>query len=70
MNFIEDSCRISREEIDRRNQIITDLLSLVRMDKKAADLNIEMVNINDLLGLVIKRLKPIAEETVGRADSG
>lgn len=50
------------EEIDRENQIITDLLSLVRMDKKAADLNIEMVNINDLLGLVIKRLKPIAEK--------
>lgn len=50
------------EEIDRENQIITDLLSLVRMDKKAADLNIEMVNINDLLELVIKRLKPIADK--------
>ncbi|MDD3277689.1 MAG: ATP-binding protein [Lachnospiraceae bacterium] len=48
------------EEIDRENQIITDLLSLVRMDKKASDLNIEMVNINDLLALVVKRLKPIA----------
>ena len=30
------------------------------MDKKAADLNIEAVNINELLELVLKRLKPIA----------
>ena len=28
------------EEIDRENKIITDLLSLVKMDKKAADMNI------------------------------
>ena len=48
------------EEIDRENKIITDLLSLVKLDKKAADLNIEVVNINELLELVLKRLKPIA----------
>lgn len=48
------------EEIDRENKIITDLLSLVKLDKKASDLNIEMVNINDLLELILKRLKPIA----------
>ena len=30
------------------------------MDKKASDLNIETVNINDLLELVLKRLRPIA----------
>lgn len=47
-------------EIDRENTIITDLLSLVKMDKKAADLNIQVVNINDLLELILKRLKPIA----------
>ena len=47
-------------EIDRENQIITDLLSLVKMDRKALDLNIETVNINDLIGLIVKRLKPIA----------
>ena len=35
-------------EIDRENKIITDLLSLVKMDKKASDLNIEKVNINEL----------------------
>ena len=48
------------EEIDRENQIITDLLSLVKMDKKAADLNIRSMNINDLLELILKRLRPIA----------
>ena len=56
--FMED---ISREN-DRENQIITDLLSLVKMDRKAQDLNIETVNINDLLALIIKRLKPLAEK--------
>ena len=48
------------EEIDRENKIITDLLSLVKLDKKAADLNIESININELLELILKRLKPIA----------
>lgn len=48
------------EEIDRENKIITDLLALVKMDKKAASLNIEPVNINDLLELILKRLRPIA----------
>ena len=36
-------------EIDRENKIITDLLSLVKMDKKASELNIEKVNINELM---------------------
>ena len=49
------------EEIDRENKIITDLLSLVKMDKKAADLHIENKNINELLELIIKRLTPIAD---------
>ena len=37
------------EEIDRENKIINDLLSLVKLDKKAADLHIEDKNINELL---------------------
>lgn len=49
------------KEIDRENDIITDLLSLVKMDKTAKDLNIKTVNINELLELILKRLKPIAE---------
>ena len=48
------------DEIDRENKIITDLLSLVKLDKQAANMNIEMVNINDLLELILKRLRPIA----------
>lgn len=48
------------EEIDRENKIINDLLSLVKLDKKSADLNIAPVNINELLELILKRLRPIA----------
>ena len=47
-------------EIDRENKIITDLLSLVKMDKKAADLNIAETNVNELLENILKRLRPIA----------
>lgn len=47
-------------EIDRENQIINDLLSLIKMDKKATALNISSVNINELLELLLKRLKPLA----------
>lgn len=49
-------------EIDRETKIINDLLSLVKMDKSAADLNISEVNINELLEQILKRLKPIAEK--------
>lgn len=49
-------------EIDRENKIITDLLSLVKMDKKASELNIEKVNINELMESILKRLKPIADK--------
>lgn len=48
------------KEIDRENDIITDLLSLVKMDKTAKDLNIKSININDLMEVILKRLKPIA----------
>lgn len=48
-------------EIERETKIINDLLSLVRMDKSAGDLNVSNVNINDLLEQILKRLKPIAD---------
>lgn len=48
------------DEIDRENKIINDLLSLVKMDKKVANLNIEEININALMELILKRLRPIA----------
>ena len=50
-------------EIDRENQIITDLLTLVKMDKTQADLNITSVKINDLLEVLLKRISPIAEKS-------
>ena len=50
------------EEIDRENIIINDLLSLVKMDKTEADLNIASVAINDLIESILKRLKPIASK--------
>ena len=50
------------EEIERENKIINDLLSLVRMDKKSPDLNIEAVSINQLMELILKRIRPIAEQ--------
>lgn len=49
-------------EVDRENKIINDLLSLVKMDRSAGVLNIEAVNINDLIELILKRLRPIAEK--------
>ena len=48
-------------EVDRETKIINDLLSLVKMDKSAADLNITNLNINELLEQILKRLNPIAE---------
>lgn len=48
------------DEIDRENKIISDLLDLVKMDKKSVELNIRSVNLNEWLETVLKRLKPIA----------
>ena len=50
------------EEIERENKIINDLLSLVKMDKSAGSLNISVVNVNELLETIMKRLRPIAEK--------
>ena len=50
------------DEIERENKIITDLLSLVKMDKTSGELNIENVNINELLEQILRRIKPIAAQ--------
>jgi signal transduction histidine kinase len=50
------------DEIDRETKIINSLLSLVKMDKAAASLNIASVNMNELIELILKRLRPIAEK--------
>ena len=49
-------------EIDRESKIITDLLTLVKMDKKTLDLNISHMGINELLEDILKRLRPIADK--------
>ena len=50
------------KEIDRENDIISDLLTLVKMDKTVQGLNIRQININELLEAILKRLKPIADK--------
>lgn len=37
------------EELERMNKIINDLLTLVKMDKNASEVNISEVNINEFL---------------------
>jgi signal transduction histidine kinase len=48
-------------EIDRENHIITNLLDLVKLDKKAA-MHVDVVNINEWIEGILKRLKPIADK--------
>jgi signal transduction histidine kinase len=48
------------EEIEREDKIINDLLSLVKLDKTAGEMNITAIGINELLEQILKRLRPIA----------
>ncbi len=50
------------EEIEWETHIINDLLALVKMDRGSASLNVEKVNINNFLEVILRRLKPIAQE--------
>ena len=56
--FMEDITK----EIEREDEIITDLLALVKMDRTVADLNITEVDINVLVELIMRRLRPIAQK--------
>lgn len=47
-------------EIDREAKIVNDLLSLVKLDKTSGEMHIAEVNINELLEIIMKRLKPLA----------
>ena len=58
------------KEIDRENDIISDLLTLVKMDKTVQGLNIRQININELLEAILKRLKPIADKKKNRGGTG
>ena len=48
------------EEIERENKIINDLLALVKLDKKGADIDVKSHNINELVERILKRLRPLA----------
>ncbi|MBR4344855.1 MAG: HAMP domain-containing protein [Lachnospiraceae bacterium] len=48
-------------EIDRENRIISDLLELVKLDRKNGEMHIAMVSMNELLEILMKRIKPIAQ---------
>ena len=50
------------QEIDRENNIITSLLNMVRMDKKAASMNFERKDVGELLEQVIRRLRPLTRK--------
>lgn len=56
--FMEDIAH----EIEREDKIINDLLALVKLDKAADELNINVVNINELAEIILKRLRPIARK--------
>lgn len=51
-------------EIEREDKIINDLLSLVKMDKTSGEMNITSVNINELLEMILRRLRPIAKREI------
>lgn len=48
------------EEIDRESNIISDLLTLVKTDRKSAEMNIDEIDVNALLEVILKRVTPIA----------
>ncbi len=49
------------QEIDRENNIINDLLALVKNDQGQAALDIKSMNVNELVEHTLKRLKPIID---------
>ncbi|MBR7020849.1 MAG: HAMP domain-containing histidine kinase [Lachnospiraceae bacterium] len=48
-------------EIDRENNIISDLLALARMDRKTDTIHYERAHINDTLDIILNRVAPLAE---------
>ena len=50
------------DEIDRESKIIDDLLTLVRMDKASSEINFSQVQVNGVVEMILKRLRPIARK--------
>ena len=58
--FMEDITK----EVDRETEIINDLLSLVKLDKRAGSLmNISSVDMNVMIEDILKRVRPIADKS-------
>ncbi len=49
-------------EVERENEIINDLLELVKLDAKEDSLHLESVSINETINKVLKQLFPIAKK--------
>ncbi len=49
-------------EVDRLNNIINDLLTLVRLDQKEIPMNITVMNLTQLIQAILKRLSPLAKQ--------
>lgn len=49
-------------EVDRLNNIISDLLTLVRLDQTEVPMNIKTTNLNDVTQAILKRLIPLAKK--------
>lgn len=56
--FFEDI----NSEVDRLNNIISDLLNLVRLDQKAVPLNLANVSVNEMTQSILKCLTPLAKQ--------
>lgn len=63
MEMYQDFMQDISAEIDRENAIISNLLSLVKMDKGAGALDVQKCDINLMLENLIKRLGPLAKKS-------
>ena len=52
------------EEIERENKIINDLLDLVKLDKKGANLNIKSQDVNELVERILKDYSHLRQKVI------
>ncbi len=50
------------DEIDRENDLITELLGLAKIEQKAVPMNITTVDIGALTEIILKRVRPLAQK--------
>lgn len=49
-------------ELDRENNMISELMQLAKMDRRQVPMTITRVNIEELLEIILKRVRPIAQQ--------